>query len=60
MDTYFYANFCKPGRHDYVVRYTHSDLERDTEMDKGKNARVMPMVLGKVAMGLGMGQKETN
>lgn len=60
MEPSFYATFVKPGLHDYVVRFTHSDLERDYELDAAKAAITMPTVLGKKTMAKGLSQNLTN
>lgn len=52
IEPYFYCSFVKPGLHDYVVRYTNIDVERDEELDSPTKGIVMPVVLGKIAMSM--------
>ena len=33
-EIFFHCAFIKPGRHDYVVRFTHHEFDRDTEVDE--------------------------
>jgi hypothetical protein len=46
QDTWFYCSFVKPGRHDYVVRYTWINPDRDPELDE--KGVTMPTILGKL------------
>lgn len=47
-EIYFYCSFVKPGRHDYVVRYTHHEPDRnDAEDAKGFK---IPILKGKLTL----------
>jgi hypothetical protein len=46
QDTWFYCSFVKPGRHDYVVRYTWINPDRDPVLDE--KGVTMPTILGKL------------
>jgi hypothetical protein len=48
-EVYFSTYFIKPGRHDWIVRFTQSFLDRDTDLDKG-NGMLMPAIMGKISL----------
>jgi hypothetical protein len=49
-EVFFHCAFVKPGRHDYVVRFTHMEFNRDEEVDE--KGITMNTITGKLNLNL--------
>ena len=57
QETWFYCSFVKPGRHDYIIRYTWINPDRDHVLDE--KGVTMPTILGKLSL-KNLSQKTSN